>query len=1137
MGALMRSLDWSSTPLGPPEAWPQSLRTTVSTCLNSRFPILVWWGRDLVKLYNDAYRPILGNKHPSSLGARGRDVWPEIWDIIGPMLAGVLERGEATWSENQYLPMSRHGFVEETYFTFSYSPIRGEQGAIDGVYCAVTETTRQVIGDRRLRTLRDLASRAANAATIDEVLAVAATVLAENPNDLPTVRIQLGSAEARGGDLAFVAGGITLCVTPSPRLVLDDEYRGFLSLIAGQIAAAVERVRMLQEARERAEALAAIDRAKTQFFSNVSHEFRTPLTLMLGPIEDALARHQPLAGEDLATAHRNAQRLLKLVNTLLDFSRAEAGRAQARFEPVDLAATTAEIASGFRSAVETAGLRFDVECDPLGEAVFVDRSLWEKVVLNLLSNAFKFTFGGAIGVRVRREGARAVVEVTDTGTGIAADQLPRVFERFHRVEGARARNHEGSGIGLSLVQELVKLHGGELSVTSELGHGTTFAIRLPFGSAHVPAEQLGTRETAPSAAAAYVAEAMRWTPVIDQAPATGRSCVLVCDDNADMREYLARILGDHCDVVQAGDGVEALDLARERRVDLVIADVMMPRLDGFGLLRELRRDDRLRGTPLIMLSARAGEEARADGIEAGADDYLVKPFSTRELLARVRNQLALRSLKERLATQRAALATLFEHTPLPIAIMRGDQLVYELANDAYRDIVRRDVLGKPFREALPELEGQGFDELLLGVMSSGKPHVGRETLVKLERDGKLRDVYFTFVYAPIRDELGDGVVVICMDVTDQVRARNELENLANDAKAANRAKDEFLAMLGHELRNPLAPMVTALELMRMRGAESTREEQVLSRQVGHLSRLVDDLLDVSRITKGRIDLRRRRLELYDVVARGLEVASPLFEQRQNHVVVDVARHGLAIEGDPDRLAQVVGNLLTNAAKYSDPRTRITVIATRGADTVRLTVKDQGVGIAPEMLDSVFGLFVQQRQTLARSQGGLGLGLAIARSLVELHGGTITAYSDGVGHGSEFLIELPSADSMQPGVRRAIQTSAKRVLIVDDNADALAMLRLVLEELGCSVETAIDGPSALDKARTFHPEIALLDIGLPVMDGYELARRLREHESVHLVAVTGYGQESDRKRAMAAGFDHHLVKPVDVTKLESIVRAL
>jgi CheY-like chemotaxis protein len=327
----------------------------------------------------------------------------------------------------------------------------------------------------------------------------------------------------------------------------------------------------------------------------------------------------------------------------------------------------------------------------------------------------------------------------------------------------------------------------------------------------------------------------------------------------------------------------------------------------------------------------------------------------------------------------------------------------------------------------------------------------------------------------------------------------------------------------------------------MRSSEVSREQQVLSRQVGHLGRLVDDLLDVSRITSGRIELRRLRVQLADVVARGLEIASPMLEQRRNRLTMNVARDGMLVDVDPDRIAQVVSNLLTNASKYSNPGTAIWVEASTHGGQIQLSVKDEGVGIAPDMVDRVFGLFVQQRQTLDRSQGGLGLGLAIARSLVELHGGTIRAFSAGVGQGSEFVVTLPALGvpaKIEPtGRTQLLGIADRRVLVVDDNDDAVAMLRGVLEQLGCTVETAHDGPSALDKVRAFQPDIALLDIGLPVMDGYELARRMREQAAVYLVAVTGYGQESDRSRARDAGFDRHLVKPVDVGQLARIVREL
>jgi signal transduction histidine kinase len=1187
------------------------------------------WGPELTFLYNDAYARILGAKHPAALGRPTREVWQEIWPEVEPRIEQVMSTGKATFDEALPLFMERHGYLEETYFTFSYSPLPDDAGRITGNFCVVTEDTERVIGERRLTLLRDLAARLAQANTEQEVLDAVRGCLTGDPRSMACSLLYLFDADGTTARLAASTGfesqqpvfpevdlrdpgapwglhaiaqgatavtidcdrDATPCPLPAgpwkrpPRYVqvlrlaqqgqagpagafvaglnphrpLDLGYRSFATLFAGQIAAGLASARVYEQERRRAEALAAIDRAKTAFFSNVSHEFRTPLTLMLGPTEDALTGGGVMARDQLETVHRNQLRLLKLVNSLLDFSRIEAGRTKATYEPMDLAGLTADLASTFRSAIERGGLRFEVDCPPLPEPIYVDRHMWEKIVLNLLSNAFKFTFDGTIRLAQHWNGRQVVLTVSDTGAGIPAAELPRVFERFHRIEGTRARTHEGSGIGLALVHDLVKLHGGDITVASELDRGTTFTVTVPGGRAHLDPDRIGTAAGAEGdgiGAQAFVVEAERWldgswvaaaeAPQPDDPAPAIRARIVLADDNADMREYVQRLLGHRWEIDPVGNGVQALLAIRRKRPDLVITDVMMPELDGFGLVAELRADPAFRDLPVLMLSARAGEEARLEGLSSGADDYLVKPFSARELLARVEMQLLRASIRAVESLQRRQLADIFEQAPAAIAILRGPTHVFELANPAYLALIGfRDVLGKASREALPELDGQGMFDLLDRVYATGEPHVGRAVRVMVARTptAPLEESYFDFVYYPMRDAMGrvDGISVVVFEVSDLVRARRE-------AETANRTKDEFLAMLGHELRNPLAPMLTALQLMRLRGDTGVeRERIVIERQTRHLVRLVDDLLDVSRIARGKIDLRVERVDAADVVAKAIEMASPLLEEREHDLHVDLAR-GLVVDGDPARLAQVMANLLTNAAKYTERGGTVTVRGDSRDGFALLSVRDSGMGIAPDMLPRVFDMFTQERQALARTQGGLGLGLSIVRNLVELHGGTVEAFSEGRNRGSEFVVRLPlsSGAAAEAGRESAPRVQARPeregplVLIVDDNADAAAMLAEYVRSLGYRVRTAHDGPAALKSAAEILPHVALLDIGLPVMDGYELAARLREiqrGDGLKLVAVTGYGQAADRDRSRQAGFDAHLVKPVDLDDLAGVLAAL
>lgn len=863
-GALMREVDWSKTALGPVEGWPQSLRTSISICLNSRFPMLIWWGPSLVKIYNDAYVPILGAKHPRALGQSGREVWPEIWQIIGPMLEGVMQRGEATWSEDTMLPLDRKGFSEECYFTFSYSPINIESGEIGGVFTAVSETSAKVIGERRLDTLRELGNLGSSAKTSAQAVALAARILSSNLKDLPFSLVYLlanddslvlqgvtgfDPAESRvperillnGTDFALAAllrdaldsgrlleikdlislNGILpqspsleslksvaalriavpnedrvgiLVVGISPHLSLDDNYRSFLGLVAGQLGSAISAANAYETEIKRAEALAEIDRAKTTFFSNISHEFRTPIALMLGPLEESLTDPQLQTNknrERIEIAHRNALRLQKLVNTLLEFSRIEAGRVTASYRPTNLAKLTEDLASVFRATVEKAGLQYSVRTSEMGVVAYIDREMWEKIVLNLLSNAFKFTFAGEIAVCLSASPDVAILTVRDTGTGIPATELPNLFQRFHQVTGTVGRTQEGSGIGLALIQELVRLHGGTIAVKSKVGKGTVFEVSIPLGKAHLPAELIRADED-PSLTGSYArtsaAEAQRWLPNAESSSvlmpniAGRRSRILLADDNADMRGYIKSLLTDACDVLTVSDGEAAFAAASDHLPDLILSDVMMPKLDGFGLIARLRQNAPTKNIPVLLLSARTGEESRIEGLNAGADDYLVKPFSAKELRARIQTHLQIGRFKAAEERERAKLSAVFAQAPVGIALLEGPGHVFSIANPVYCALLfggPRDFVGRRVEDAIPESVAQGFVALLDQVYRTGEAFVGTEMPIDLmQPNGTSRRFFLDFVYQPLRDanDQVHGIVAVIHDVSERVANRVVIED-------------------------------------------------------------------------------------------------------------------------------------------------------------------------------------------------------------------------------------------------------------------------------------------------------------------------------------------------------------------------
>jgi signal transduction histidine kinase/DNA-binding response OmpR family regulator len=1249
----------------------------------------------------------------------------------------------------------------------------------------------------------------------------------------------------------------------SSRRPFDHDYREWFGLIAAQISASIANARAVEDERRRAEALAEIDRAKTAFFSNVSHEFRTPLTLLLGPVEDALLTDErSLQGESLETAHRNALRMLKLVNSLLDFSRLEAGRATARYQPTDLATLTTDLASTFRTPIEQAGLRYTVDCVPLDEPVFVDRDMWEKIVLNLLSNAFKHTFEGEIAVTLRPAGGGVALAVRDTGIGIATDQLPHLFERFHRVSQARSRTQEGTGIGLALVQELVKLHQGRVSVESIAGSGTAFTVWLPTGHRHLPLEHVASTASdtdAPATRQAFVEEALRWLPtgsseVTDRQDIGGKGVggrIVVVDDNADMRDYVTRLLRPAWQVESFADAAAALDAIRRARPDLVISDVMLPGMDGFALLNTLRADHTLRHVPVILLSARAGEEARVEGLQAGADDYLVKPFGARELVARVTSAIELsrvrqqgherlsklnRDLKNRIAeletllkvipvgigialdrdcrtiqvnsalgdmlglpvTANASLTAPIHERPVGFRVrdhrgveIAADDLPMQVAaregreiRDLELDVVRQDgrvvrlleyaaplfdehgeprgsigafvditerrqaearnqflvrfddtvrALADPVaimafatellgthlgvsRCVYADVEPDGdhfvvpyeytdgttsesllgrwslsdFSERVASTMRRGELLVVRDYARELPEDAPrflAHDMSATICASHIRDhqlstmlavhsalprnwradeiELVQLVADRCWESIARARAVRALadsesryrilfdsidsgfctcqllvddqgtpidyrflevnqrfEELTSLKEAAgktarelvpdlephwvqfygmvvstgepvhfehssrltgkwfdvyafrfgqpqnrtfgiifsdiserkqieaslrqmNRLKDEFLATLSHELRTPLNAVLGWTHLIRtgaLRKDALTKAFDSLERNAKAQAQLVDDLLDVSRIISGKLQIRNDEVNLYDVIAAAIETIRPTALNKGVRLRFKARRRpAVVVRGDADRVRQIAWNLLSNAVKFTAAGGLAEISLTSDGGQAEIVVRDTGQGISPDFLPYVFDRFRQADGTTTRRHGGLGLGLAIVRHLVEAHGGTATAASDGVDQGASFTIQLPlatptsrPAKASPPRRQRAKPLKGLRILAVDDEPDAREVLQTILLGEGAKVTMTSSAGEALHRLQGEPFDVLLADIGMPDEDGLALIRAIRglaqPLKTLPAIAVTAYAGLRDRELAIRAGYGWHVAKPIDPTQL-------
>ncbi len=1255
MGARMRAFDWTATPLGAPGCWPSSLKAAIRVMLTSRFAMWMAAGPDLTFFCNDAYLPTTGNKRDWVLGARSDKVWAEIWPDIGPRIKRVLETGEATWDEALPLYLERSGFPEETYHTFSYSPLDDDLGVTAGMLCVVAEVTERVIGERQLAMLRDLGSRFNAAATRADVMRALEASLSSEPRDLPFAMVYLANASGEQWNLAALHGlsrtaplslphldvhesdapwpmdeilagsSKVLPVIPSglaafnlafwqmlpanmfvipfyatdsakpagllvaglnPHRAFDNGYRGFIELVAAQLAAAVARADEYERERARAQALAEIDRVKTAFFSNVSHEFRTPLTLMLGPLEDALADGTLTAAhaERVALAHRNGLRLLRLVNGLLDFSRIEAGRVKASYRPLDLAGFTAELASTFRSACDRAGLVLNVRCTPLRTSAYADPEMWEKIVLNLLSNAFKFTLAGEISVELRQAGGMAELEVRDTGTGIPEAELPKLFERFHRVEGAVGRSFEGSGIGLALVAELVHLHGGTVTAESEEGRGSIFKVRMPLGAEHLPAGQI--ERTSPAAFVAkgaqpYIDEAMRWLPAAPSAeevirdadrggPASGEPSaspqsgrVLLADDNADLRDYVTRLLQARGYAVDAvADGRAAVAAIRMRRPDLILTDVMMPGMDGFSLLAAIRADPTAADVPVIMLSARAGEEAQVEGLQAGANDYLAKPFSARELLARVGANLDVaRMRREANAAVRASEARLrgvLEGMTEGFALLDPDFRIIEM-NAEGRRLDARPVdalIGKTHWEAYPGSEESELGQLYKRAMRDRQA-------IALEHRYVWQDGHHAWLDMRAYPTEDGGLAIFYRDVTDRRRAQDELqelnESLALRIAAAVSEREAVLSRLNetqrletlgqltggvaHDFNNLLTPIMGALELLRRRH-DDERSQRLMSGAMQSAERaktLVARLLSFARrqtLAPQPVDPATLLAGVRDLISHSVGPAI--------QVNIDIPDNMPPALVDPHQLELALLNLAVNARDAMENGGTLTITVqtdefltpNAGLERgryVRLQVTDTGHGMDEATLARAVEPFFSTKDI----GKGTGLGLSMVHGLALQSGGAFRL-SSVVGGGTTATLWLPVAlsavaEAAAPDEGTLAAPRNAVLLLVDDEDLVRTTIAALLAELGYQVVEASSASTALAKVRAgLLPDLVVTDHLMPGMTGAQLAVALREVAAgIPVLMITGY---ANLKGDEAQGFDV-LAKPFAFSELAERVSAL
>ena len=1296
MGKLIRVMDWSRTPVGPIELWPQSLKTAVNILLNSRHPMFIWWGRELTNIYNDAHMPMLGARHPQALGRSAPNVWADVWPVVGPQAEVVMRECRATCIESILLVMERHGYTEETYFTFSYSPAPDDAGGVGGVFCAVTENTARVLDERRLKTLRDLGERSlAEAKTVEQACRAAAVTLADNLHDFPfaliylldedgkrarlceTVNLPAGTKaspstvtvgsgddgwnfsrvietsqsqiveglEKRFGrlpaglwadDWAKRALALPLAKTGaqespagflvagiSPRLAFNDDYRSFLDLAAGQIAKAISNARAYEEERKRAEALAEIDRAKTAFFSNVSHEFRTPLTLLLGQLTAIVE-----SSDDAIVSN-------DLNGVIMSWNKG------------------AEKLFGY-AAEEVIGKSIMILIPP-------DRADEETWVLESVRRGEKIHHYET--VRRRKDGSLVEIALTVSpirdreGAVIGATKITRDINERKQVEQALAESarqqralylladhlHRAQSLddvynaALDAILDALQCNRASILLFDDAGVMRFVGWRdLSEGyrkavEGHSPwkpdekypepicLNDVDVAEIDDSLKAVVKAEgigAVAFIPLVSSGKLIGKFMTyfnaphVISDDEIALSLTIAR---------QLAFGIERKrgeELLRQKAAQLTLitntAPVFIAHCDAQARFKFVNKPyaERFGLTPEDCIGKRFSEVVGAEAYES-LRQYLEVALSGEPVdfevevpyaaigrrfmhssyapefdangkvvgfVAAITDVSERKKSEQKLIATTAKFESAFNQSGIYAGMMDLQGYLREV-NDLAVDrcgYTREQVLDRLFWETP---WWRGSEEVKARIRAATEQAaagmVFREELPYWWADGTERVVEFALL--PIRDQDG-GVMLLYptgIDITERKQAEEEIARLLTEEQAARevaeqatRAKDEFLALVSHELRSPLNAMLGWNRLLRsQRGddPEIAKVAETVERSGKAQLQLIEDLLDSARIITGKMKLEFQPVEPVAVISAALDTVRPTADSKGVLVTTDLDPEAGQITGDPDRLQQVVWNLVSNAIKFTPSGGRVRVELRRDGAGVQIVVADTGQGINPDLLPYIFDRFRQGDSEASRRFGGLGLGLPLVKHLVELHGGSVAVESPGAGQGATFIVNLPvRAVKGDSGIERqeeaAIDRRAGRMpqtakiegvraLVVDDEAGARELLVATLEQYGLlvmGVDSTAAALAALESQfgdQASEPfDILISDIRMPGADGYELIQRVRAHADervsrIRAIALTAYARTEDRKRALRAGFQMHVPKPVDEEELTTVIAAL